>query len=112
MRIFEADDAQLSCMVPEITDILLRLERHAHHPGCANMANIHRDAMAIVRRKFSSIVNCIFDLADMLTPAELYPCELLIIVGFLSNYAAGSLVNEAILVFRHNAIFAGAPMIS
>jgi hypothetical protein len=69
MRIFEADDAPLACVVPEIWDSSSYLERHVTRSGCADAVTIHRDAIAIIRRKCLSKVNSIFHLAYVLTPA-------------------------------------------
>jgi hypothetical protein len=68
MRVLEADDAPLACFVAEIADASY-LERHAPRSGCADMAKIHGDAIPIVRCKCLSIVNSIFHLAYVLTPA-------------------------------------------
>jgi hypothetical protein len=66
--IFEVDNVRLACVMPEIVDLSSDVEEHAHRPGCADVAESYRDAIAIVRCKYLPTVNSIFHLADVLTP--------------------------------------------
>ena len=68
MRVFEADDAPLACVVPEIEELLRHLKRNADRQSCADVATIYLDAMSILRRKCFSKTNSIFHLAFVLTP--------------------------------------------
>jgi hypothetical protein len=69
MRVFEADDAPLACVVPEITDLLSSLQHYSHSSRCQELEDIYMDAISIIRRKCLMTVNFIFHLAYVLTPA-------------------------------------------
>jgi hypothetical protein len=70
MRVFEADDAPLACLTPEIADLSSYLERHAHRPSCAEVSDIYHDTIPMIRRKCLSTTNSISRLACVLTPAR------------------------------------------
>jgi hypothetical protein len=48
MRVFEANDAPLVCVVPEIADLSSYLESHAQPPGFAQMSKIYLDTITII----------------------------------------------------------------
>jgi hypothetical protein len=81
MQFFEADDAPIACVVPEIADLLSFLERQTDWPGGADVAKIYLDATAIIRRACFSKTNSVFHLAYVLTqqaglgPETLYSVE-------------------------------------
>jgi hypothetical protein len=68
IRIFEADDAPLACVVPEITNLLLSLQKQAHCSSCNDVTDIYLDAITIIRFKCLQTSNFIFHLAYVLTP--------------------------------------------
>jgi hypothetical protein len=68
MRIFEADDAPLACVVPQITKLVEYLQRHANRSGNESVTEIYHDAIELIRHKCLSTVNFIFQLAYVLTP--------------------------------------------
>jgi hypothetical protein len=53
--------------VPEIVQLSSYVERRAHYHDCEDVADIFRDALAIIQRKCLSTINSIFPLADLLT---------------------------------------------
>jgi hypothetical protein len=48
MRVFEADDGPIACVVPEMADLLSFLERQADWTGDVDVAEIYLDAIAII----------------------------------------------------------------
>jgi hypothetical protein len=69
MRVFEADDAPIARVVPEIADLLLFLERQADWPGGMDVTEIYLDAIAIIKCACFSKTNSVFRLAYVLTQA-------------------------------------------
>jgi hypothetical protein len=70
VRIFKADNAPFACVVPETADISSYLEHHARRLGCADVADIYVNAIAIIQCKCLSTANSIFHFAYVLTPAR------------------------------------------
>jgi hypothetical protein len=70
MRVFEADDAPITYVVPENADLLSFLERQADWPDGVDVAKIYLDAIAIIRCACFSKTNSVFHLAYVLTPAD------------------------------------------
>jgi hypothetical protein len=65
---FENESAPLACVVPTLAELFAHLQRHARRPACIEVSTIYEDCAAIVRRRCLDTVNCIFQLAFVLTP--------------------------------------------
>jgi hypothetical protein len=63
-QVFEVDEMPLACVAPEIADRSSQPDRHAHLPGCTDVANFSLNPLAIVRRKCLLTINSIFHLTE------------------------------------------------